>query len=145
MVKAQKKESNRQKSIKTDLARQEKINEILIENFANLQKTMTTLALKFDNLSQQMSSLLTLFEVSAKSFADKLATNIPELQKDAEFLDKLDKLLDQNKTIAKGLTLMEEKLRERVYGGRPTVPQQPQLQRGPPQNYAPSMERRPIQ
>jgi hypothetical protein len=31
-------------------------------------------------------------------------------------LDKIDKLLEQNKTIAKGLSLMEGKIKERVYG-----------------------------
>ncbi len=92
------------------------LNTILIENFVNLQRTMTNLTIKFDRLSDQISSLLQLFEISARSFSDKLEKASPEIEKDREFLDKLDRLLDQNKVIAKGLTLMEEKLRERVYG-----------------------------
>jgi len=54
------------------------------------------------------------------------------VEKDKEFLNKLNALLEQNKTIAKGLTLMEQKLRERVYGQSerpqerpPMIPRQP--------------------
>jgi len=94
----------------------EKLNAILIENFVNLQKALTNLTVKFDNLADQISKLLQLFEISAKSFAEKLSTGTPDLEKDREFLEKLNKLLEQNKVIAKGLTLMEEKIRERVYG-----------------------------
>ncbi|MBI2630028.1 hypothetical protein HYW76_02925 [Candidatus Pacearchaeota archaeon] len=102
----------------------EKMNHMLLDNFVNLQKAMTNLAVKFDSLSDNISKLLQLFEISARSFAEKLASNpAPDIEKDREFLDKLNKLLDQNKIIAKGLTLMEEKLRERVYGGSPAVQQ----------------------
>lgn len=115
----------------------ERLNAILVENFVNLQKSVTHLALKFDSMSDQMTKLLTLFEISARSFAEKLNTSVPEIEKDREFLDKLNKLLDQNKTIAKGLTIMEEKLRERVYGQSPQAPpqQQPKLS---PRGYLPS-------
>jgi len=89
------------------------LNELLIENFMSLQKTMTNLAVKFDSLSDNIAKLLQLFEMSARSFAEK---PVPEIQKDKEFLDKINTLLDQNKTIAKGLTLMEEKMRERLIG-----------------------------
>ncbi len=74
----------------------------------------TNLAEKFESLSNQISSLLALFEITAKSFVRQ-----PEMQsneKDKEFLDKIDKLLEQNKTIAKGMTLMEQKMREKLYG-----------------------------
>lgn len=91
----------------------EELNKILLENFVILQKTLTNLALKFDNLSGNISKLLQLFEMSARSFAEKPQ---PDAQKDKEFLDKINMLLEQNKTIAKGLTLMEEKIRQRVYG-----------------------------
>ncbi len=92
----------------------DKLNQALIENFVNLQKAMTNLAVKFDSLSEHISKLLNLFEISARSFAEKSPSS--DLEKDREFLDKLNTLLDQNKTIAKGLTLMEEKMRERLYG-----------------------------
>jgi hypothetical protein len=90
-----------------------------------LQKVLTNLSIKFEDLSNNMSKLLQLFEISAKSFAEKYTGKEAEkkIKKDVEeqrnadkeYLQKLDSLLDQNKTIAKGLTLMEGKLRERNY------------------------------
>lgn len=104
----------------------EKLNELLIENFVNMQKALTNLTVKFNSLGDQISSLLRLFETSARSFADKLSSGVPDAEKDREFLEKLDKLLDQNKIIAKGLTLMEEKMRERLYGSPArSIPQPP--------------------
>jgi len=103
----------------------DRVNQALIENFVNLQKVMTNLAVKFDTLSDHITKLLNLFEISARSFAEKIPTT--DLEKDKEFLDKLNTLLDQNKTIAKGLTLMEGKLKERLYGDsqiRPRFPVQ---------------------
>jgi len=95
------------------------IEQILIDNFINLQKVLTNLSIKFDELSANMSKLLQLFEISAKSFAEKYSDKKPEelvnksQQTDTEYLKKLDSLLDQNKTIAKGIMLMEERIRNR--------------------------------
>lgn len=118
-----KKRVETESSVKTSKAstaykkeKRENIQNMLIENFVNLQKVLTNLAVKFESLSDQISKLLQLFEISAKSFVEKQSPELGEKEKDKEFLEKLDKLLDQNKTIAKGLTLMEEKLRERIYG-----------------------------
>ncbi len=111
-------EKKSEKASKT--SKKENIQNMLIENFVNLQKVMTNLAVKFESLSDQISKLLQLFEISAKSFVEKETPEIGGKEKDKEFLEKLDKLLDQNKTIARGLTLMEEKLRERIYG--PNIP-----------------------
>ena len=85
----------------------------LIENFVNLQKVLTNLTIKFDGLSDNISKLLQLFEISAKSFIRKQEE--PGLGAEKELLRKLDSLLDQNKTIAKGLTLIEEKIRHKIY------------------------------
>ncbi len=98
----------------------EELNETLVENFVNLQRVMTNLAERFDNLSANISNLLNLFEISAKTFMER--PEIKDAEKDQEFLEKLNTLLDQNKTIAKGLTLMEEKIRERVYGQKQETP-----------------------
>ena len=97
------------------------LEERLIDNLVQLQKVHTDLADKFDKLSKQISDLVGLFELSARAFAKQV--NIPGAEKDREFLDKIDKLLEQNKTIAKGLTLVEEKMRERLYGS-PSPPAQ---------------------
>lgn len=103
-----------------------KVEDKLIENFIALQKVNTNLAEKFDKLATQISNLLILFETAARSFAT--SPTVQASEKDKEFLDKINRLLDQNKTIARGLTLMEERIRERVYGqSTPTqMPQTPQ-------------------
>ena len=97
------KEKNTDKKISVD--------EALLENFVSLQKVLTNLALKFEELSGNVSKLLELFEISAKSFADKGAGPV---NVDQEFLKKLDSLLDQNKTISKGIMMMEERIRSRA-------------------------------
>ena len=95
------------------------VNQILVDNFTNLQKVLTNLVFKFDELSNNMSKLLQLFEISAKSFAEKYSDKSPnaqvnELEKtDSKYLEKLDSLLNQNKTIAKGIMLMEERIKQR--------------------------------
>ena len=119
MAKAKKKSAKKGAKKKSVGKQAAKLNEILVENFVNLQKAITNLTVKFDNLADQMSHLLQLFEISARSFSEKLSKAAPEIEKDREFLDKLDKLLEQNKTIAKGLTMMEDKVKERIYGGHP--------------------------
>jgi len=114
------KKSGKKKSSEKKLNKAE-LEKMLIENFVNLQKVLTNLSVKFDMLSDQISKLLQLFEISAKSFVETQSPNIGVKEKDKEFLNKLDTLLDQNKTIARGLTLMEEKLRERIYGHPPNM------------------------
>ncbi|MCH7850816.1 MAG: hypothetical protein IH845_04200 [Nanoarchaeota archaeon] len=81
--------------------------EMLIENFVGLQHAMTNLSIKFGTLSDNLSELLRVFEGAARSFVkgDKVD--------DSDMLKKIDALLDQNKTIAKGLVIMEGKLRSR--------------------------------
>ena len=99
------------------------LEQALIDNFTNLQKVLTNLSIKFEDLSNNMSKLLQLFEISAKSFAEKYTGKEVEKQvekqtkeqkeSDKEYLEKLDSLLDQNKTIAKGIMLMEGRIRQR--------------------------------
>lgn len=119
--------------LKEKVKAQEDVNKTLVENFTQLQRVMTSLSFKFDKLSDNMTKLLTLFELSARSFMSN--SNIADAEKDKDFLEKLNLLLDQNKTIAKGLTLMEERFRERVYGQKPeSSPQTPQT---PPNSQVP--------
>ncbi len=113
------------------------IEKKLVENLIELQKVHTHLAEKFDKLSDQISNLLTLFEMTAKSFSTQPGVQASE--KDKEFLEKIDRLLDQNKTIAKGLTLMEERIRERVYGSsKPEETSSPPQQNTSGDEYHPS-------
>ena len=92
------------------------LEQTLIDNFINLQKVLTNLVIKFDELSTNISKMLQLFEISAKSFAEKYSgeSSMNQTEVDKEFLKKLDSLLEQNKVISKGIMLMEEKVRERV-------------------------------
>lgn len=96
------------------------VEKILVENFVSLQKVMTNLSLKFDNLASQISKLLELFEISAKNLAHKDFSLEKEDKNNKEVIVKLDSLLGQNKIIAKGLTLMHE-----ANSPRPDKPQQP--------------------
>jgi hypothetical protein len=91
------------------------LEELLLENFITLQKVLTNLSLKFDELSNNISRLLELFEISAKSFKDKYeSVDLSQSSNlDKDFLKKLDSLLDQNKTISKAIMLMEERIRNK--------------------------------
>lgn len=84
----------------------QKMEQVLIENFVSLQKVMTNLAVKFDSLSGQISKLLELFEISAKTLAEKDYSIKSE--PDKKVAEKLDTILEQNKVIAKGITLLHE-------------------------------------
>ena len=87
------------------------VEKILIENFVSLQKVMTNLSLKFDDLTKQISKLLELFEISAKTLAEK-EFEIEKKGSDKKVVEKIDNLLEQNKIIARGLTLIHEKIPE---------------------------------
>lgn len=92
----------------------ESLEEQTLHSLIELQKVHVNLAEKFDKLALQIQNLLALFEVAARNFAKQ--PHMQATEKDKEFLEKIDRLLDQNKVLAKGLTLMEEKMRERLYG-----------------------------
>lgn len=108
---------------KTHKKHNTQIEDAILRNIVELQKVNVDLAVKFDKLAKEISNLLTLFEVTAKSFAT--SAPLGEYEKDKDFLEKIDKLLDQNKVLAKGLTLMESRLRERVYSGQPAPVEKP--------------------
>ncbi|MBX4212507.1 hypothetical protein KW787_03585 [Candidatus Pacearchaeota archaeon] len=114
------------------------IEKALVENMVQLQKVHTDLAEKFDKLTKEISGLLSLFEMTARSFGDHPAIQASE--KDKAFLDKIDKLLDQNKLIAKGLTMMDERMRERIYGGG----EQPRQETNDENMFKPSMGSKPL-
>jgi|GEM_PF-1381777 len=79
-------------------------NQILIENFVSLQNIFTTVAGNLDKLNTQVGALLNLFESSAK----ELAKNEFQMPNNENVLKKIDELFEQNKTIAKGMTLLYE-------------------------------------
>lgn len=115
------------KPIKNKMTAKER-EELLIENFVGLQHAMTNMSIKFGALSDNISKLLQVFEEAAKNFISGGRSD------DKDMLNKIDSLLDQNKTIAKGLVLMEGKLR-----GRAEEPQMVQ-----PEIEAPRIRPRPL-
>ena len=119
--------------------REIKIDRALVDNFIGLQKVMVNLSAKFDNLSGQISKLLELFEISAKSLARKDFESSGASSKDTErILEKLNNLSQQAGLIGKGLALIHETRSERSeesYQERPSqmIPSNPMRQM-PPMN-----------
>jgi len=89
-----------------------KLGRVLIENFIGLQKVMVNLSVKFDDLSNKISKLLELFEISAKALAEKDLTVEKTARDDTKIMKEMGNLSEQNKVIARGLTLMHNKLSE---------------------------------
>ena len=95
-----------------------KVERELIENFIGLQKVMLTLSAKFEALSSQISRLLDLFEISAKTLAKKEFSYSGDL--DAKrIMEKLDNISQQAGLIGRGLALIHETRTERTSGERP--------------------------
>ena len=84
--------------------------DLLIENFVGLQKAMTHLSLKFENLSDNLSRFLEVLELSAKNYLTKEA---PKDSSSSELAKQVDYLIDQNKAIAEGLLLIDDTLRKK--------------------------------
>ncbi len=99
---------------KIEVRLENNVEKILVENFVSLQKVMTNLSLKFDNLTGQISKLLELFELSAKSLAEKDFELEKSNKDNKKVLEKIEGILNQNKTLARGLTLMNEKIEESI-------------------------------
>ena len=69
---------------------------------------MTTLSTKFDHLTNQISDLLKVFEDSAESLAKREFDFEKEQKLNEKMLQRIDNLFEQNKVIAKGLTLVHD-------------------------------------
>jgi hypothetical protein len=115
----------KEKTIPIEIEQKNNMEKVLIENFVSLQRVMTNLALKFENLSGQLSKLLELFEISAKTLAEKGPVTEQKMEIDPKITEKLNSLLDQNRVIAKGVAMLYEKSmpEEQEY---PSAPQQVQ-------------------
>jgi len=103
-----KKKVTKKKSPPQKKSKNKDIEDILIQNSANMQKVMIKLAERFERLSDKIDELLELFEDSAKILVKKEIESGRTENADPEVLEKINKLMDQNKIIAKGLTLMHE-------------------------------------
>ena len=141
--KSVRKTKKKRKTKKTIKAPREssQIERTLIENFVSLQKVMVNLSLKFDNLSDQISRLLGLFEISAKVLAEKdFELEGRNSKENEKILEKIDKIIDQNKTIARGLTLVHEQTVPQIqnYSPRPANYSPPQTSYPPKPAYPPT-------
>jgi len=84
-----------EKTMPSSASHNEALQQTLIDNSIILQKVMTNLSLKIDGLTDQISKLLDLFEISAKSFAEKDFEGEASTQR--KIIEKLDELIAQNK------------------------------------------------
>ncbi len=109
-----------------------KTEKMLIENFVSLQKVMVNLSIKFDNLASKISKLLELFEISAKALAEKDFDSEKKSKDTGKILEKIDTLGEQNKIIAKGLILMNDKLSEEPSHPKMQMPPQKMPQKQSP-------------
>jgi Ser-tRNA(Ala) deacylase AlaX len=110
------------------------INEILIENFTELQKAITNLSLNFNELSKEMSTLLGVFELAAKTEIEQKQS--PE--QNIEIIEKLNYLIGQNKSLAQAVLILEERTRKPTYKELPRRAIESSL------NVRPSMQMSPI-
>lgn len=91
-----------------------KTTELLLENTIALQKTLTNLAAELKALNKKVSDILSIFEEASLAFkeakekGEAVSGTIPQ-----ELINKIDSLIEQNKTIAKGLLLLEKAVREK--------------------------------
>jgi len=123
-----------------------KIERALVENFIALQKVMVNLSGKFDNLSGQISKLLELFEISAKSLAKR---DFEDLGKESlatkHIMEKLDSLTQQAGLIGRGLALIHETGYERTMPSMTVnFPSKPATQFSQQQTQAPANKPRPM-
>ncbi|MBU2503696.1 MAG: hypothetical protein KJ879_01430 [Nanoarchaeota archaeon] len=88
--------------------RHSETNKALTANFIALQRVMVNLSDRFDKLSMQISKLLELFEISARSLARKDIESNSENKDTKKILEKLDNVSQQAGLIGKGLLLIHE-------------------------------------
>jgi len=87
-----------------------KVMDLLLENTIALQKTLTNLASELKVLNKRVSELFELLEAASAAFKER---KVEEKQIPSDIEEKLDKIIEQNKTLAKGLLLLEKTIREK--------------------------------
>lgn len=93
---------------------------LMLENSIALQKVLTNLAVSLDRLSKDMEKMLELFKEASKAMGEEKALGEVDMDRENKLISRLDNLIEQNRTIAKGLVLLEssikEKDRQKEYG-----------------------------
>ncbi len=101
-----------------------KRQELLIENFIGLQKAMITLSIKFENLSDNITKLLGVFELSAKDAMANGGRTTPSV--DRELMNRINMLLDQNKNLMNSVRNIENRPKEVPQHSMPQMQSIPQ-------------------
>ena len=78
---------------------------LLLENSIALQKMLADLAFNLKDLNKKITNMLELFENASR--------NMKESPSSEGLSEKVEELSKQNKTIAKGLLLLEKSMREK--------------------------------
>jgi DNA integrity scanning protein DisA with diadenylate cyclase activity len=81
----------------------------LAENNLALQKKNIELITSMNNLTKRMDKMLNVFEEASRHIME-----VGEDKRIIELAEKLERLLEQNKTIASGLLMLERYVRERA-------------------------------
>ncbi len=87
--------------------------DLLIENSVALQKVLTDVASSLNQLTKELRQLLELFKEAGKTLAEDKASQAVAQEEKKAIIDKLDTLADQNRTIARGLVLLESSIKEK--------------------------------
>jgi len=86
---------------KVDYHSQIEVQKALVENFILMQKVLSNLTVKFDDMSNQLNKFMQLMEISAKNFVDK--TNKGEYRDNSDLTKKVDNLMQQNKMMMQNM------------------------------------------
>jgi len=93
---------------KTSTSHHDHLLDKLVENTILLQKKDAELMTSTKKLVDKIDKMLNVFDEASKHVME-----VSEDKRIAELTDKLDDLLNQNKTIAKGLIMLEQYVRKR--------------------------------
>ena len=87
--------------------------DLLVENSVALQKVLTDVALSLNQLTKELRQLLDMFKEAGKTLGEDKASQAVAHEDQKAVADKLDTLMDQNRTIARGLVLLESSMKEK--------------------------------
>ena len=97
------------KKKRTTVSKRKTLVDQLTENNLILQKSNIELISTIRDLVGKIDRMLTMFEEASKHVME-----VGEDKRVIELADKLEELLEQNRTIAKGLILLEKYVREKT-------------------------------
>ncbi len=87
---------------------------VLIQNNIDLQKILVDLSSDVKRLTEELSILVGLFKEASRTLNDEKITKDMAAEDIKGIATKLDSLSEQNRTMAKGILLMESAVRENV-------------------------------